>query len=96
MSTLIGATLHGKALLLSVSTSRHSDEAWSYRELVGFFLVFTLAREALGTLVLNVSLPLGARRAWPPWADASMGNALGYDNMEWEFLPGTHRRLGNG
>ena len=60
MSTLIGATLHGKALLLSVSTSRHSDEAWSYRELDGFFLGSTLAREALGTLVLNVSLPLGA------------------------------------
>ena len=38
MSNPIGATLHGKALLLSVSTSRHSDEAWSYRELDGFFL----------------------------------------------------------
>ena len=38
MSTLIGATLHGKALLLSVSTSRHSDEAWSYRELDDSFL----------------------------------------------------------
>ena len=25
-----------------------------------------------------------------------MGNALGYDNMEWKYLPGTHRRLGNG
>ena len=25
-----------------------------------------------------------------------MVNALGCDNMEWKYLPGTHRRLGNG
>ena len=60
MSTRLAPRFTVRRYLLSVSTSRHSDEAWSYRELVGFFLVFTLAREALGTLVLNVSLPLGA------------------------------------
>ena len=60
MSNPIGATLHGKALLafgFDLASLRRSMELPGAR---WFLSGFTLAREALGTLVLNVSLPLGA------------------------------------
>ena len=60
MSNPIGATLHGKALFafgFDLASLRRSMELPGAR---WFLSGSTLARETLGTLVLNVSLPLGA------------------------------------
>ena len=97
MSTRLAPRFTVRRYLLSVSTSRHSDRAWSYLEFDGFLSGFTRAREALGTLVLIASLSMerysaaatvGRRYLWI--------NALGCDSKEWKYSPGNHRCLGNG
>ena len=73
MSDPIGATLHGKALLafgFDLASLRRGMELLGAR---WFLSGSTLASEALGTMVLNVSLPLesvqccGHRGPTLPW-----------------------------
>ena len=89
MSNPIGATLHGKALLafgFDLASLRRSMELPGARWFLSGFYPSARGPRHVGAECLASP---GSVQLWPPWADASMGNALGYDKMEWKYLPGT-------